>query len=233
MRPDQRWFPTNRTERAAWFRNFADRFSELGLSLGFTQAEIDSVNADNAVLQFSATAIIMLEAQMQAAREFDRLVTGGPNNGGPSEFPQQILPPAPPMVTTGIFARLEFLVRRIRVSPTYTETAGALLGINRSNDRLERPEQFVPKIKAAPAANPYAMTVSCAVRHFNGFEVSVSRRGSAVWESAGLYSSSPATVTIKPTTPDIPEVINVRVRMLEGFAPISQFSSIATVTVSP
>ncbi|MEK7855683.1 MAG: hypothetical protein AAB288_06310 [Acidobacteriota bacterium] len=106
MRPDQRWFPTNRTERAAWFGNFTDRFSEIGISLGFTQAEIDSVIADNAVLQFSATAITMLEAQIRGVREFERAVTAGPNNGSEANFPDLMVPTVPPMVTTGFLPGL-------------------------------------------------------------------------------------------------------------------------------
>ncbi|MEK7855684.1 MAG: hypothetical protein AAB288_06315 [Acidobacteriota bacterium] len=126
------------------------------------------------------------------------------------------------------------MVRRIRVAPAYTPSAGALLGITRHNDRLARPEQFVPKIKAAATPEPYAMRINCPVRHFTGFEVSISRRGSSVWEPVGsLYSSSPAKVTIVPTTPGVPEMLDVRVRMLNRFGPVSQYSDIATVTVSP
>ncbi len=89
MRPDQRWFPTNRTARAAWLANFANGFSEVGLSLGFTQGEIESIVADNAVLQFTLRrrAISSLDNQMKAVREFERLITMARNDGSQPNFP--------------------------------------------------------------------------------------------------------------------------------------------------
>src|SRR5687768_14955332 len=132
MRPDQRWFPTNRVSRAAWFENFTVQFAQVGLSLGFTQAEVDSVAADNAVVQFASTAINLLDSQMTGARAFERSMLLGLNNGAQPHFPEYAVPAPPPMVNAGIFERLERLVRRIRVAPGYNPSVGALLGINRT-----------------------------------------------------------------------------------------------------
>lgn len=233
MRPDQRWFPTSRTERAAWFNNFAAQFTVIGADLGFTQAEIDAVNADNAVVQFSAVAINSLEAAMRAAREFERQITGGAANGSQPSFPPLYIPPPPAMVTSGIFARLERMVRRIRVAPAYDLTVGSLLGIIPANRRISRPADFIPKIKVQPLADAYTFSVRCARLSFNGFDVGIKRGDSAQWEKAGTFAISPAIIRLDPTIRGVPERVLVRVRMLKGDERVTRFSSAIAVTVNP
>lgn len=233
MRPDQRWFPTNRIDRAAWFRNFSTQFSQIGISLGFTQAEIDAVNADNAVLQYTTASLTQMDALMRSLRAFEQVVTMDANNSSEPNFPVISLPAPPAMVAAGIFERLERLVRRIRCAPAFTPDRGALLGIDRVNARIADPQNFVPTFKAAAVAEPYSLSVRCAVRLFNGFEVSISRKDSAVWENAGSFYSSPATITITPATPGVPEQVNVRVRMIKANFPATPYSGTATVTVNP
>ena len=233
MRPDQRWFPTNRAARAMWFRNFAARFSEVGSSLGFPQAEIDAVNADNAVLQFAVSSISGLEASMDAARAFERLITGGANVGSHPQFPVFDLPEPPPMVGAGVYERLERLVRRIRVAPDYTAATGALLGIIPTNPSVGRFSEFVPAIKVWPLADGYTFSVRCPRLNFDGFTVSFKSAMSQAWKNAGVFAISPATIHVNPTTPGVPEQIEVRARMIKGNDPVTQFSNIVTVTVNP
>ena len=61
MRPDQRWFPTNRTERAAWFQNFTNNFAKVAAILGFSPAEVAAVQADNDMVQFLNTKVAALK----------------------------------------------------------------------------------------------------------------------------------------------------------------------------
>ena len=46
MIPSKRWFPTTLIDRSAWVSNFAKNFANVALDLGFTAADIDSMNKD-------------------------------------------------------------------------------------------------------------------------------------------------------------------------------------------
>ena len=233
MKPDQRWFPTSRTERAAWFQNFAGKFAEIGLSLGFTQAEIDAVAADNAVVQYAASYLTSLEANMNAARKFERLITQGPNNGTEPHMPVPNLPAPPPMVTSGIYERLARLVARIRVAPTYNTSVGTLLGVVRSGNTSKLTNNYVPEQKVWVEGANYSFSVRCTVGEFDGFQVSYRRADGQRWETANTFTRSPAQVRVIPSAPGQPEQISVRVRMVKANEPVAQYSSMASITLTP
>ena len=233
MRPDQRWFPTNRVARAAWFESFSVQFAVVAPSLGFTQADVDAVAADNAMVQFAAAALISLESQIAAARSFERSMTLGRNDGRQTHFPELAVPAMPAMVNTGIFERLEKLVRRIRVAPGYNPSVGALLGINRTTHRIADPQSYVPTIKVTPDAAAYTFNVRCPVKSFNGFIVSYRRNAETAWHTTHTYLRSPAVVRVIPTQPGISEQLSVRARMMLGNHPISEYSQSSVVTVNP
>lgn len=231
MRPDQRWFPTNRVERATWFNSFAINFEKVALDLGFTQAEIDSVHADNAVVQYLSRSIASLEAQVAAFRSYHRTITGGRSNGQMHTTPEIGLPTPPDAVPQGIFERLENRVRRIRVAYAYTPSIGALLQIIPKAEAEFDLNDFVPKIKVKSETEPYTFTVRCARLNFSGFEVSFSRTGTGNWENAGRFHSAPAVISFAPSEPGKPEKIYVRVRMLKGNDAVGLYSEVTEIVV--
>jgi hypothetical protein len=233
MRPDQRWFPTNRVERAAWFSNFAANFARNGISLGFTQAEIDGVAADNAIVQFAARTVNELEAYISAVKSYQRTITLGNIGTAAATFPAPPSINVPPAVPNGIFERLERLVRRIRTQPAYTPAAGELLGIVPAKPDRASLAQVKPSIKILPAAGPYSFTVKTVRRHFKGFCVEGKRGSSAEWEVLGFFVGSPAVIRIDPAVFGQPEMLEVRVRAFEGNKPGPNASDIKVVTVTP
>lgn len=205
----------------------------MGLSLGFTQDEIDAVNADNQILQFTAEALTTLDAVSRSVRAFEKLATGGRNGSSHPNFPDILLPTPPPTVPAGIFERLERIVRRIRLAPGYTPSAGAQLGIIPANARLADAQLFVPRIKVAAAADPYSFTVQVSRRAFHGFRVYYKRASAHGWEGDLLFGYSPATITVAPAAPGKPEMLEVRVRMAMNNTAVSMPSNIHTVAVMP
>lgn len=232
MRPDQRWFPTSRAERAAWFRNFAQNFESVGPELGFTRAQIDSVNADNDVLQFAAATVFSLDRTMQAVRGYERLMAEGRVGSPQPEFPNFTPPPLPKSVPPGIFERLEKLVRRIRVAPSYTAATGAALGIIPKNRQIANLAEFTPKLTVRVNPAPHSINVRCPRGRFRIFDVWIQRDGRSEWEEAAVLASSPADVDIKPTTQGKPEKISVRTRMRSGQNGVGNFSNIVEVTLN-
>jgi hypothetical protein len=233
MRPDQRWFPTNRVERAAWFNNFAVQFASVGLSLGFTQAEIDAVTADNAVVQFMARTVLATEAYTAAVLSFQRTLLGGKIGAATPQFPAAPVLNVPVITPTGIFERLERLVRRIRVQPAYTPEAGALLGIIPRQAYRFAISELVPTFKASPLNRAYSFEVKVTKRLFKAFFVEFQRSSSNDWEKGGFFTSSPAIVTIEPANPGVPELLRVRVRMVKNNDAVGLNSDIQIVTVIP
>src|SRR5687768_5556083 len=157
----------------------------------------------------------------------------GLNNGAQPHFPEYAVPAPPPMVNAGVFERLERLVRRIRVAPGYNPSVGALLGIKRTTNRIADPQSYVPTLKVTPDAAPYTFNVRCPIKSFNGFTVSYRRNSETAWQTTNTYFRSPAVVRVTPTQPGLPEQLSVRVRMVIGNDPISDYSTAAVVTVIP
>ncbi len=231
MRPDQRWFPTNRVERASWFRTFTTNFEKIGLSLGFSQADIDSAIADNLVVQYLSISISRLESDLAAVRAYQRSMTGGRSNGQMHVLPEVGLPSPPPAVPQGIYERLEKRVRRIRVMQGYTESVGALLGIIPKAPTPIDLTDVSPRCKVWTSVESYSFSVRCTVGRFDGFEISYRRQGSNEWTNAGRFRVSPAIVELVPTEPGKPEQIFVRVRMLKGNDPVGQYSETYDVVI--
>jgi len=233
MRPDQRWFPTSRTERAAWFKNFATKFAQIAPELGFSQTDIDEVNADNAVIQFISTTIYQTETYMKAVQAFHQIVTLGRNGATTPDFPAFPTLNIPPITPTGIFDRLEHRVRRIRVAPGYSPSVGAVLGIiPRAPGPIELSE-VVPTMKATATATDHTFVIRTSRGKFDGFVVETRRNLSNTWEPHGKFLRSPAEIAIAPKNPKEPEIIDVRIRMIKGNHPVGQYSDIQTITVVP
>ena len=76
MIPSKRWFPSGWQERAAWYQNFSTQFSAVGVSLGFTAAEITAVEDDNLVIQFLADTMVEINAFDDAVSFTGSVATG-------------------------------------------------------------------------------------------------------------------------------------------------------------
>lgn len=233
MRPDQRWFPTSRAERAAWFENFAAVFAEHGAALGFSPAEIASVLADNAVVQFLAASMTSVEAYKAAFGVFCEGVLEGKNDGSMPSSPITPELEPPPMVPRGIFERLERTVRRIRVQPGYSDSIGAMLGIIPRRTDLSIASDHKPPIKVKAAAHGYAFEVATVRGSSDQCQVEIRRASSQEWELAGTFTGSAFELSVEPTTPGQAELIDVRLQMIKKNKLVGNPSSIHAVALMP
>jgi hypothetical protein len=233
MRPDQRWFPTNMVERAAWMANYTPVFVEFGPSLGFSPAEIDQAVADNEMVQYLADAISRLSNYERAVRSFQRTLLLGRRGEVTPEFPALASVPVPPIPPTGIFERLERNVRRVRVQRGYSASLGERMGIIPRKAQRADLSTFVPKLKAKASPTAYTFDIRVPMREFDMCVIEYKRQGSAKWEVALHSTIGKAAVTIAPTTAGQPEMIDVRVRMCEGNYPVGNYSNIQTIVLTP
>ncbi|MEJ7846744.1 MAG: hypothetical protein WKF92_01505 [Pyrinomonadaceae bacterium] len=233
MLPNQRWFPTNRTARAAWFNNFAVQFEKIAVSLGFTQADIDAVNADNEVVQFAARSMTSAKAYLKALQSFHFLITQGGIGDTEPQLPAAPNFIPPPMVATGIWERLERLRRRIKAAPAFTNETAAVLGMIPAQERSLSGQDTVPKMKAGGLTTGYRFQVAVTKHRTDGFQVQFSRNGSDIWENAAFGTASPLTVEVAPANPGQAEQILVRAQLYKANKPASVFSDPSYVTIVP
>lgn len=234
MVPSQKWFPTNLAARALWYENFANQFSDVGLSLGFTANDIGSVTNDNDVFQFLANAIVEIEAYKKSLQQYLKIITEG-NVGEPNpQFPANPNLTLPATVFTGIFERLVDLVERIRVAPNYTDQIGALLGILPTASEQLNPQDVKPQIQAFAAQTGYQFSVVVAGRgEWDMWDVLILRKGAPSWQNVKTAVGKSVDVTVQPTTPGESEQIQARVQLKKNNQNYGQPSDMVYVTVNP
>lgn len=232
MIPNRRWFPQTLPERSAWYAIFAAQFSDVALSLGFTAADVTVVDADHALLQSIAAISMELDTYAAAVRQYRIIVTEGDIGDPTPAFPAMPGYVIAAAVPTGLFERLDNLVKRIRVAPNYTNEIGALLGIMTSPTPSPEPEPK-PAIKASESFSVYKFSLNCTRMGYNAFKVQIQRSNSDTWQDAAFATSNPCEITVTPTTAGQPERIMVRAVLLEKNEPIGQPSDPTYVTVNP
>jgi len=234
MIPSQKWFPSSLQERAAWFGNFETQFSVngLGTTLGFVAADMTAVTNDNAAMQFVADLQTGVDAYADAVRQYRKIITEG-NDGDPA--PAEPLAPTGglplPVPATGIFERLDDLVKRIRVSPTYTDEAGAILGIIPSKGDSLFEEDMKPSLKAV-AMPGNVVDVSFVRGQTDGIAVEIQIDGAGGWVSSGRFFKSPGSLDI-PTGTGLPRAVQIRARFVVGNDPIGLNSDTVNVVTTP
>ncbi|MBK9152797.1 MAG: hypothetical protein IPM25_00940 [Chloracidobacterium sp.] len=232
MVPSSRWFPTTLQDRAAWFQNFNTQFASLHIALGFTAGDATTVSDDNDMMQFIAEAAVAVDAFSDAMRTFRKQVTEGTAGGPVPTVPGYTSPGTPADVGAGIYERLDNLVKRIRLSPTYNEEEGALLGIVPVSPSGPVIEDVPPKIKAA-AYPGSQVQVKFIKGDSSGVVIETKLDNSETWNSVGNYSNSPVFLNI-PTNPEnLPRAVQVRARYLEHNTPVGQYSDIVVLSTLP
>lgn len=239
MIPSKHWFPGSLQERAAWFQNFATQFAAVAVSLGFVAADATAVTNDNAIVQFLAGVATELDAYKDAVRQYRIIITEGDIGNPTPAFPANPAFTLPaPAVATGIFERLDNLVKRIRVAPAYTAEIGALLGITQEatagGPGSGIPEaELKPVIKASESVGGYAFTVDVTRLGMPAYKVQIQRQGASTWQDVAFATSNPCPVTVTSTTPGQPERIYVRAQLMKNNAPVGIPSDPTYVTVNP
>lgn len=232
MIPDKRWFPSSLQERAAWYRNFSAKMQTMGLSLGFTAPELVSLDEDAQTFSTLAAATLTLDTYVDGIRLFRKTISEGNIGDPPMTCPADISITMPFDPPTGMFERLDAMVKRLRTFHLYTEEIGAQLGIipsgNGGGTNVPVDEQ-APVLKASVDPG-HVIEVKFTRGESEGvyIEKNVNNAG---WTFADKVFKSPAVFAVPGD--GIPQGVQLRARFIENNLPVGDWSSVVTVQTIP
>jgi hypothetical protein len=217
-----------------WFSNFALKFDEFAIALGFVAADVTKVQQDDKMVQWLLNAQQAAEANLDAFRQFrDESLYGEKGDPAPVD-PPTTLPAQPAPLTTNIIERLVKLVERIQIADTYTDTIGEALGIVTTAGDDISPANVKPTIQLFPAQTGYEAAIVVANRaNADMYNIQSRPMNSDVWTTVKSGVGKSVNFQLTPTTPGQPEKFLVRVQLLKKNEPYGQPSDPAYVTVSP
>ena len=232
MPPSYKWFPTSLVDQAAWYDNFNTQFAVLAASLGFLPADVSDVLKDNETIQILSTWATAEDAYSRGVTAYRREILKG-DNGDPA--PEAPTPPSPVLTDItgpGLFERLDDLVARIRVSPTYSEEEGAMLGIIPSKGERIPNDDLKPAITAKPMPGN-VVEVKFTRGKTDGVQLYIVVDNEGGWTDAGKFFKSPAAVNIPQSANELPRSVNIRARYLVGNNAVGQWSDTITISTVP
>jgi len=232
MIPSPRWFPTTLQDRAAWYNNFTAQLLILATALGLTGDDTDPIVEDNGVMGFLAAAAVTSDAYIDAIRDYRRVITEGDIGDPTPGFPAGITLTLPSVIPTGIFERLDNLVKRIRVAPAFTEETASLLGISTGGGGPHVPVGEVPPELKASVDPGNIIEVRFVKTNSDGIwlETNVDDGG---WTYVDKFAKSPAIVNVPDNPGSTPRGVQLRARYMDGNSPVGDWSAIITVQTIP
>ena len=190
------------------------------------------MNADNEDFQFLASATVELDAFMTGFRLYRKALTEG-NVGEPTpNYPvnPSLAPPA--QVATGIFERIDDLIKQIRVATNYTPEIGGVLGIIPAAGPNIPVGDLQPSLKTATMPGSIVQ-VSFVRGSSDGIAIEMKIDKAASWSNAGMFPKSPVQLVIPDGPENLPRAVQIRARYLDGNTPVGQSSLVATTATQP
>src|SRR5690606_6817623 len=232
MIPSHRWFPRDIHSRAAWMQNFAAIFSQTALSLGFTEDDIATVNADSAALKWLSQNQLDSEAFLRAAAAFRIAATTGKSSANLGNFPAPPETTPPAKIDPGIYERLDHYVRRIRLAKNYSESIGSQMAIIPAKPAALNLNAAHPKagLLAVPGN---VVRVSFVRGQATGVMVEIKLDNEESWRNMGRFARSPFDLDIERGPEDLPRLVRVRLRFISGNDPVGEYSEVDSISTIP
>jgi len=228
--------PRTDNELMVWLNNFSTSFGSHATALGFAEADVNSVKADAAMLNYLVGDLVpTYKAALQSRTSYKGLLMSGPvgaPGGEPPPLPTTATAPA--LVTPGIVPRLRLLVQRIQLAPGYTDAIGLNLGINGPDGGATAAAEASakPTAKAAALAGSQ-VRIDFSKGDSDGVQVECRRAGESGWQPLGTDNYSPFVDMRPPMEAGKPEVREYRLRYVLHDEPFGEWSDIVSATTKP
>lgn len=232
MVPSNTYFPGSRQDRATWANNFSIQFTDLAVALGFTAGDATANAADCKLIEDMAAVIVQLDVYAKAVRKYEELVMQGQVGDLTPAFPDLPSYSDPSGPDTGVFERIDRLVKLIRLSATYTDEYGVLLGIIPQSPARPDDDDVQPSLKAKTMPGS-VVEVKFTRGHLDGILIETKVDNAETWTEAGRFFASPAELVIPPSSQNLPRSVQIRARYLEGNTPVGQLSPAVTAVTQP
>jgi hypothetical protein len=228
--------PRSDNELMVWLNNFSTAFASHAAALGFTEAEVNSVNADAAMVSYLVgESLPTYKSAFQVRSTYKNLIVSGPlgRPGGPPPSAPAVAA-APATVPPGILPRLRNLAQRIQLAPGYNETIGLALGITGAEGGGNSAPDSSPKPSLKARSNgPGTVQVDFSKEKFDGVFIESRRAGEDGWRSLGVDNYSPYIDDRPPLEAGKPEMREYRARYIMRDQATGEWSDIVTVTFVP
>jgi hypothetical protein len=229
------WLPTKLPEMAAWYVNFALKFTEFYHVLGFTAADDTFVQNDNAAVQWLNGAFEVNDSNAAALRSFrDQTLYAGRNDLPPTTPSMNLPPPPPNNFTTSIIQRLDTLKEKIELAENYTPDIGLQLGIVPAKREALAPVTVKPLLKVFPAEGNYDFAVVLDGRgksDLNDLQVRVPNQEK--FTSLLRFTGKSGNAQFKPEPEGQPVKVELRIQLYKLNEKYGQPSDAVYVTLNP
>jgi hypothetical protein len=223
----QDYFRMSQAELPAWFSNLAAKLPIHQTALGLTQAEVDQVTADSAIVQLSIDGVTSMKDHLKAWVDFKNLELHGPVGEPTPVIPYPTTPAGTP-VAPGIIARTRDLVTRIKAAAAYTDVIGEELRVIGSEETP--PAEIKPQCSVEPQPN-FQTQISFVKGSYDGVTIESQRGSETVWTQIGIDLHSPYIDTRAPLAAGQPEERRYRLRYIDNDVPVGVYSDTITATV--
>jgi len=232
------WMAPTLGGKALMFQAVAANLDGVAAALGMTNAQ------KQRALDMAAQFLNGYEFRSQVTAWDDAVGTwfeqmmngdGNGNTGGP------MADPPPPPTFTDSANQMYGVIKEFRKEremwltlPGWTKSIGELLMVVKPESQNIVPAEISPSLKATAGQSNFE--VALVVGDRGGmlmFDVDIRRKGGD-WTHQAALGGKGATITVTPTTPGEPEVIDIRVRMRDkNNQPVGNVSETRTVTINP
>lgn len=201
-------------------------------TLDITPAEVAQIAADAEMMRFLVIGGENYERFLSSFREFRRSVTELREDTKAAQFPPlpTMLPPAG--FKTGLFHRLDKIVRRIRAHPRFNDEMEALLGLRKSYPAREMELLESPRLSVT--ALPGSMV---RIKFFrgaaSGIDVEAKIDKAPDWQPVGRFLASPVDIKIPQNENGLPRFVQIRAVYIEKNSPVGGYSDIASAVTLP
>ncbi len=166
------YFPHGEASIVQWNENFKAQLSDIGLSLGFTQEDIDSISAACTDMESVISSVDSLRAKLKEKVDEKHVVLKSRK------------------------AEVRSFVRRIKAAPNYTEAQGKLLGIVTLGGSFE-PHTAIPEVKVIKTGVGYNFVFTLR-GYFDAVAIFRKLPNEENFSQVGVNMKSPYSITSPP-----------------------------------